>query len=291
MFGFKLWSNFGSFRDPLTITQNLSFPIPPKTKIGGLLASILGIDYNDYFTDEEYFDFQYSLILLNPIRKKSFAQSYITDYTKKSQVKYSNFENYYKSKEKLSQLLCKRSEFDKIDELSESDQEKLLNIDTRIKNVYSDLLKKKKTLYIQFEEKFPVPKPIYRELLINPKYLIFIKDFKYNQEIIDSLKNHKSEFAFYMGNSEFAANFEYIATENESIETDCLDSFTKHDNLISFEPGKKYSNIYAATRTTKNREYKDYKNLIVCDKDILLKQTVNAFKIKNKYGDFNCDFI
>jgi len=73
MIAFKLWSNFGVFRDPLTITQNITFSIPPKTTIGGMLAAILGIDYNDYFQDETYFDFQYSVVLLSTIRKKSFA--------------------------------------------------------------------------------------------------------------------------------------------------------------------------------------------------------------------------
>ena len=49
MFCFKLWSQFGVFRDPLTITQNMTFPIPPKTTVGGMLAAILGIDYNELF--------------------------------------------------------------------------------------------------------------------------------------------------------------------------------------------------------------------------------------------------
>jgi len=50
-------------RDPITISQNLSLPLPPKTTIGGMMASILGI--NNYFEDEEYFDFAYSCIRNN----------------------------------------------------------------------------------------------------------------------------------------------------------------------------------------------------------------------------------
>ncbi|MEA1899229.1 MAG: CRISPR-associated protein Cas5, partial [Thermodesulfobacteriota bacterium] len=88
MFGFKLWGRFGSFRDPITITQNMTFSIPPKTTVGGMLASILGIDYNEYFNDNEYFDFGYSLVLKNPVRKKSFSQNYIMDYTKTSAIRF-----------------------------------------------------------------------------------------------------------------------------------------------------------------------------------------------------------
>ncbi len=81
MFGFRIWGKFAAFRDPLTITQNLSLPIPPKTTVGGIMAAILGIDYNDYFEDEDFFQFEYSLILTKPVRKKSFVQNYIGDYT------------------------------------------------------------------------------------------------------------------------------------------------------------------------------------------------------------------
>lgn len=88
MFCFKLWSRFGAFRDPLTITQNLTFPIPPKTTVGGILAAVLGIDYSDYFNDPDYFDFFYSLVLARPIRKKSLAQNYVSKYTVKSETKF-----------------------------------------------------------------------------------------------------------------------------------------------------------------------------------------------------------
>ena len=87
MFALKLWSKFGVFRDPMTITQNITLPIPPKTTVGGILASIIGLDYDKYFKDENYFNFKYSVVLLKEIRKKSFAQNYVMDYTKKSEAR------------------------------------------------------------------------------------------------------------------------------------------------------------------------------------------------------------
>ena len=291
MFGFKLWSNFGSFRDPITITQNLTFPVPPKTTIGGALASILGINYKDYFEDENYFDFLYSLVLINPVRKTSFAQNYIADYTAKSEVKYSVIEKYYKAKYDVIRLQEEEKYLKELEKKSKSEEIKHLRIKKKIEEAQNDLGKKQdKLLEIQGEQ-FHKPKPIYRELLINPKYFVFIKNFKYEGKIKEYLQSHKSSFALYMGNSEFAANYDNIELQRAQVKSDRLDSFTKHNQLIKFEPGKKYTNMYAATKSYGNRQYKDYQNLVICDKVISLKQKIETVRISCKYGDFNCDFI
>lgn len=82
MFAFKIWGDFACFRDPLTISQTITFPFPPKTTVGGMMAGIMGLEWDEWMRDESYFDFKYSVVLLNPIRKKSFVQNYINDYTK-----------------------------------------------------------------------------------------------------------------------------------------------------------------------------------------------------------------
>lgn len=84
MFAFEIWGNFASFRDPFTISQNISLPIPPKTTVAGMMASILGVE--EYLEKEAFSDFEYSVVVLNPIRKKSFSQNYINDYTSKTQT-------------------------------------------------------------------------------------------------------------------------------------------------------------------------------------------------------------
>ena len=263
MFGFKLWSDFAVFREPLTITQNLTFSIPPKTTVGGILAAILGIDYNEYFNDDEYFNFKYSLVLNKEIRKKSFAQNYIGDYTEKSSGKITAITDYNKW----------------IKKLNDSDKKgKKAN----------DIIKK---IQKNFINKFPTPKPIFRELLINPEYLIFINNFKYENEIIHYLKNHLSKYNIYVGNSEFAANYKYIECQYQEKIIDKLDSFTSQTNNICFEPDKKYTNLYVATKTTENRTYKDYRNLVVSDKSLLLKEKIKGVVITTDIGVFNCDFI
>jgi CRISPR-associated protein Cas5h len=50
MFAFEIWGKFASFRDPFTISQNISLPIPPKTTVAGMMASILGVE--NYFDDD-----------------------------------------------------------------------------------------------------------------------------------------------------------------------------------------------------------------------------------------------
>lgn len=294
MFAFRYYSGFGTFRDPLTITQNLSFLIPPKTAVGGILAAILGLDYNTYFSDPNYFDFKYSVVLKRLPRKKSFSQNYIVDYTKLSSTKLNSFLVYKKSLEKLKELeyikeaLLSKDEKD----LTKKEDTTLKNIDSKIKKTQNDFIKKEKKVLEQTEKKFPSPKPIFRELLINPEYFIFVKNYKYEEEIIKYLKNHESSFPLYMGNTEFSANYEYINDCSFSEEkADLLHSFCSNPAFVSFEVGKKYVPLYAALKAQGKREYKDYQTLLLCDQSISLKEEKTLTLIKSKLGDFYCDFV
>lgn len=267
MLVFKLWSNFGVFRDPITITQNMTLTIPPKTTIGGILAAIMGIDYNDYFNDSEYFDFKYSIVLEKSIRKKSFCQNYVEDYTKNSELRYSAINDLFMKETELNQLCQNNKEFK--------------NIDKKLKKYFDDI-----------SRRMQKPKPIYREILLNPSYLIFINQYKYEKELISFMKKHHSFFSLYMGNSEFSANYEFL----ECIDVkECLinnvSSFTGNLDKIKFEVGKKYTTIYFATKVMGKREYRDYKKLVICDKKISFKDNIKNFSIKLPLGVFNCEFI
>ncbi len=282
MFGFRLWGDFAVFREPLAITQNISFIIPPKTTIGGMLAAILGIDYNDYFIDKEFFNFEYSLILDKEVRKKSFAQNYIEDYTKKSAVKLDIIKRYKTDTKKLSDELNennnKEIELLNKSNITSSEKKELNKIQKRIKN-------------LQLVAKFPKPKPIFRELLIKPEYLIFIRNFKHEEKIIGYLKNHYSSYNLYMGNSEFPANFENVDCTSLPQNIHTLDSFTGQTEKVIFETGKKYTNIYAATKTVKSRKYIDYRNIIFSTKPILLIENIEGYIVTTNSRKYNCDFI
>lgn len=291
MFGFRIWGKFAAFRDPLTITQNLTLPIPPKTTVGGIMAAILGIDYNDYFQDEDFFQFKYSLVMPKHVRKKSFVQNYISDYTDISEKKCNS----------MKEALIAKSEHDKLnsvkigllgkEDLSKTEIKKLAGIDKNIEKAKMSFEKKSQNYYDIISKPFrKQTKPIFRELIINPEYYIFIQDFKYENQLIEYLKNHFSAYHIYLGNTEFAANFENMEIESEKTLLNNLDSFTAQADKIKFEIGK-YTNIYAATRVVGKREYRDYKKLIMCDRSIKLKEEIEGYRIKTMQGVFNCEFV
>lgn len=239
MFAFKIWGNFACFRDPLTISQNITFPIPPKTAVGGMMAAIMGLEYDAWMDDDEYFNFKYSVVTLTPIRKKSFVQNYINDYTK--------------------------------------------HVETKISKRLEKGLR---------EAKNP-QKQVSRELLLNPKYLVVVDDFKYEQEAIELLKNHESHFPFYLGNSEFLGNFEFVGDSFDTAKVDIIHSFTKNlENIDFMQPNKKYTNIKVATKTVSGRRYQDYENFVVCsskDATIKLKQTIEAARIMFEDKEYYCE--
>jgi len=291
MFGFRLWGKFGAFRDPLTITQNITLPIPPKTTVGGIMAAILGIDYNDYFKDDEFFQFKYSLVLTKPVRKKSFVQNYIEDYTTVSAKKCNIIKEFFVVKAEYEKLKNEKKALLEKEDLSKTEVKKLANIDKKIESKEEGVEKKSQkynsTILKPFREK---TKPIFRELMLDPEYYIFVKDFKYENQLTEYLKNHYSAYNIYLGNTEFAANFENIEIEAERKYLRNLDSFTSQPGKIIFEVGK-YTNIYAATRVVGKREYRDYRKLIICDRGIKLKDEIEGYSIKTKQGVFNCEFV
>lgn len=290
MFGIRLWSRFGSFRDPLTITQNLTLPFPPKTTIGGMMAAILGIDYNEYFNDPDFFGFKYSVVLDRPIRKKSFAQNYINDYTKTSETKLNTSLGYFLSSSELRSLLDEKENTD-VSSLSKKEAAAFSKIDAKIAKTKETTDKKYRSYAKQVSEKFTSPKPIFRELLIDPGYVVFVKNFKHEAAITEHLQKHFSEFTLYMGNSEFAANYAYLPCSCEEYTADTADSFTASPDLLLFEAGKKYISMYSATRTETNRTYGDYRKLVISDRRIKFRTERPLTKIVTEGNSYNCEFV
>lgn len=291
MFCFKLWSRFGAFRDPLTITQNLTFPIPPKTTIGGMLAAVLGIDYSDYFNDPEYFNFSYSLVLAKPIRKKSLAQNYVADYTKASEIKFKAIMDFEKKKEKLRSLMEKKAGLEQKEKPTKADEKFFATASEKIEAARKAVKASGSKCTSVIEQGFRSPKPIFRELLMEPEYLIFIKNFKYETRIVSCLKNHESAFSFYMGNSEFAANYRFMEHSAKKIMSDVRHSFTLNGSKILFEAEKKYTTVFMATRSCGEREYRDYKHVVICDNPITMKEKEMIDCIDCPEGKFHCEFL
>lgn len=227
MFAFKIWGKFACFKDPLSISQNITLPLPPKTAVGGMLAALLGV--NDYLSDNEFMDFKYSVVLDGGISKKTFSQNYINDYTKKTKTHLNSLKNL--DMQKISSGL---------------------------------------------RDKAAPQKPINRELLIDPKYTIFIDKFKFENKAIDSLKNRISKFPFYLGNSEFAGNFEFmdiVNFANKNFDEVGIDSFVPHDKAqnICFDENVLYSPICFAGSLDSDRSPKTHINLIFSSDQIRAK--------------------
>ena len=307
MFAFKVWGNFASFRDPVTISQNLSLPLPPKTTVGGMMASILGQD--NYFKDDGYFDFGYSCIILNEIRKKSFSQNYIEKYTNRVGTKITAYESAikkYREVEKAKEKLLKlKQEKEELLKLTSPKKAQLTKLEKKPKEIYKQLkMLNKKCKILQKElikwqkkknETFIKSKPTNRELILNPSYLIIIENFKYEEQMIKHLKNHSAIFPFYLGNSEFAGNFKYIEVEILDNKIDKVDSFTQNIELIDFEFEQTYSNMTMPLRAIDERQYKAYQKIIFSDKTIKLKESIKGLSLRLTHDihklEFGCEFI
>lgn len=249
MIVFRFWSRFGAYKDPLGISQNITFALPPKTAIGGMMGAVLGKTPKEIFADEDYFDFGYSNVLLRPARKQSFAQNYIDDYTKSAATK-----------------------------LDEMKKLRAGNPKSRWAKLHQEGFKKG-------------AKPIFRELLINPDYLIAIDNFKYEEELHRHMDSHYSAYPVYMGNSEFAANFALIEHKAEQVSSDRIDSFTTQVESIDFQADQHYTSMKLANRSYGEREYRDYLHIIVSNRAIKLQSDVSITKISTALGEYQCEFI
>jgi len=247
MFAFEIWGKFASFRDPFTISQNISLPIPPKSTVAGMLASVLGVE--EYLQKSEFNSFDYSVVALNPIRKKSFSQNYINDYTSKVQRHINSL---------------KKEDYNKIG--------------------------------AGFRDKKNPQKPINREILLDVRYLIFVKNFADEDTIISYLENKISRFPLYLGNSEFAGNFRlvkiYDVQEMLNIPSAEVDSFILESDIkkIEFKEEVRYSKLSFATKLNRNRSPIEMASVIVGSSAISVKD-MRLYRIKCEDRVYYCRFL
>lgn len=74
---FDLWGDYAHFRKHYTTTSPLTFSIPPRTTLCGLLAAIIGLDkteYLRYFSDK---DASIAVQLLSEVKKITLAENLI----------------------------------------------------------------------------------------------------------------------------------------------------------------------------------------------------------------------
>ena len=74
---FDVWGEYGHFRKYYTTTSPLTFAMPPRTALSGLIAGIIGLDKTEYL---KYFSKQNAQIAVrNPFpykKSKIFGEPY-----------------------------------------------------------------------------------------------------------------------------------------------------------------------------------------------------------------------
>ena len=206
---FDVWADFAHFSHPSTIYSSITYPIPPKTVIMGILGAIGGLsNTKDYLFLE---DIGYSVKILQLIGKRNFVFNGIKDALPSVDFK------------KGVQKVRKRKQF-------------------------------------------------YRELLLNPKYRIYIDISKVAsdkiQGIVENIKDHKSLFPIYLGVNFCLSDFRFIG-EFERKDVGNNDEYVDIDSFIPVEYGFKleenrsYTDIRIPTNLDENRFFGGWNDLLV----------------------------
>lgn len=101
---FKLRGDYAHFSHPATIYSSITYPIPPKTAIMGLLGAIIG--------EEEYFtlrDIKYGIKVDKKFTKKSFVFNGIKNALSSNMKLKEGFQNSKEKKQFYRELICKPS--------------------------------------------------------------------------------------------------------------------------------------------------------------------------------------
>jgi CRISPR-associated protein Cas5h len=70
---FDVWGEYAHFRKYYTTTSPLTFSIPPRTAICGLIAGIIGIDKDAYLRDFTKEKADIAVRILAPVKKVRVA--------------------------------------------------------------------------------------------------------------------------------------------------------------------------------------------------------------------------
>jgi len=74
---FDVWSEYAHFRKFFTTTSPLTFSLPPRTALCGLMGAILGLSKETYLSKFPKKDAFFAIKLLNPVKKVRFSENLI----------------------------------------------------------------------------------------------------------------------------------------------------------------------------------------------------------------------
>lgn len=134
---FKLFGDYAHFSHPETIYSSLTYPVPPKTTIMGLLGAIIGED--DFWNLS---GLRYAVKIDKPVEKKSFCFNGIKNALGKSIKLEEGYQDFSQRKQFYRELICNPSYIIYLDlsELSDEQREKAKNNLKDHKTVYTPYL-------------------------------------------------------------------------------------------------------------------------------------------------------
>jgi CRISPR-associated protein Cas5h len=74
---FDVWSEYAYFRKFFTTTSPLTFSLPPRTALCGLMGAILGLSKESYLKKFPKKDARFAIRLMNPVKKIRFSENLI----------------------------------------------------------------------------------------------------------------------------------------------------------------------------------------------------------------------
>ena len=77
LLAFDIWGDYAYFRRGYTTTSTVSFPVPSRTTISGLISSILGFERDSYYDLFNEHNSKIGINILNPIKKARLNLNYI----------------------------------------------------------------------------------------------------------------------------------------------------------------------------------------------------------------------
>ena len=74
---FDVWGEYGHFRKYYTTTSPLTFAVPPRTALTGLIAGIIGLEKNEYLKHFSKQNAHIAVKILSPTKKVRFSENLI----------------------------------------------------------------------------------------------------------------------------------------------------------------------------------------------------------------------